>query len=332
MPLLALWRSAPETVANLNLQQVVSNAGDGELRDGSLCSVELRAFLRETPTAKLATYIGQCLTQTLPKGGLILQDLVNELGRRLDYDVEDGRYSGISGQIGFDGIWATKGKPALIVEVKTTDAYRLSLDTLVGYRTKLVDAGKCGSDTSILIVVGRQDTGELEAQIRGSRHAWEIRLISAEALLRLVDVKEGSEQEAVDEQIRDLLRPAEYTRLDALVDVVFSASKDREQAVVNDVPDQAVGPSIEPAARKHNQAESPAEMAAKRERIVAAWSKRVGAPLLAKSRALFWSADHGRRAGCTISKRYPTPAGRPYWYAYHPAWREFLPRSKMGTS
>jgi len=35
----------------------------------------------------------------------------------------------------------------------------------------------------VLIVVGRQDTGELEAQIRGSRHAWDIRLISAEALL-----------------------------------------------------------------------------------------------------------------------------------------------------
>lgn len=325
MPLLTLWRSNPETISALNLQQIVSAAGDGDLKDSSLCSTELREYLREISTSKLAIYIEQCLAQPLQKGGYMLQDLVNELGRRLEYDVVNGRYAGVSGQIGFDGLWSVPSQPAVVVEVKTTDAYRISLDTLVSYRDKLAQAQQCGSDASILIVVGRQDTGELEAQIRGSRHAWDVRLISAEALLRLVEVKETTGQADTDEKIRGLLRPTEYTRLDALVDVVFSATKDVETLADVGAPpiveDEGAGPA---SSSQSYDFTSPADLNHKRGKIIDAWSKRLGTPLIAKSRALFWSGDHASRAICTISKRYAKPVGRPYWYAYHPAWREFL--------
>jgi hypothetical protein len=51
----------------------------------------------------------------------------------------------------------------------------------------LITSGQLKEDqSSILIVVGREDTGDLEAQIRGSRHAWDVRLISVDALLRLM--------------------------------------------------------------------------------------------------------------------------------------------------
>lgn len=260
----------------------------------------------------------------------MLQDLVNELGRRLEYDVINGRYSGVVGQIGFDGLWSVPGQPAVVVEVKTTDAYRISLDTLVSYRDKLAQAQQCAADASILIVVGRQDTGELEAQIRGSRHAWDVRLISAEALLRLVEVKETTGQADTDEKIRGLLRPTEYTRLDALVDVVFSATKDVETLV-----DVGGRPTVEdeegtetPKPLQPYDFTSPADLNQKRGKIIGAWSKRLNAPLIAKSRALFWSGDHASRAICTISKRYVKLPGRPYWYAYHPAWREFLVETK----
>jgi len=78
----------------------------------------------------------------------------------------------------------------VIVEVKTTDAYRISLDTIAGYRTRLQEQDTVGKNTSILLVVGREDTGELEAQVRGSRHAWDVRLISVDALVSLVKLKE----------------------------------------------------------------------------------------------------------------------------------------------
>ena len=66
-----------------------------------------------------------------------------------------------------------------MVEVTTTDAYRIDLETLAGYRRGLIASGQITEpESSMLIVVGRKDTGDLEAQIRGSRHAWDIRLVS----------------------------------------------------------------------------------------------------------------------------------------------------------
>jgi hypothetical protein len=181
MPLLAFFASNPDAVAQLTIEQIVVNAGDGVLKDQSVCSQELRSYLGQISTAIIGSYINHCLETSFAKGGMVLQDLINELGRRLDYDVENGRYQGVTNAIGFDGLWKSPEAHSLIVEVKTTDAYRLSLDTLAGYRTKLTKSGQLEPTSSILIVVGRQDTGELEAQIRGSRHAWDVRVISAEA-------------------------------------------------------------------------------------------------------------------------------------------------------
>jgi hypothetical protein len=34
-----------------------------------------------------------------------LQDIVNEIGKRLGYEVQNGRYQGVVNQSGFDGLW-----------------------------------------------------------------------------------------------------------------------------------------------------------------------------------------------------------------------------------
>ena len=73
---------------------------------------------------------------------MVLQDLINELGRRLDYQVTNGRYQGTVNSIGHDGIWLSPEGHTIIAEVKTTDAYRISLDTIAGYKYKLIDAGR----------------------------------------------------------------------------------------------------------------------------------------------------------------------------------------------
>jgi hypothetical protein len=257
---------------------------------------------------------------------MVLQDLVNELGRRLDYDVTNGRYQGTSNSIGFDGLWKSPEGQTIIVEVKTTDAYRISLDTLSGYRQKLISASEISGISSILIVVGRQDTGELEAQIRGSRHAWDIRLISAEALIKLVTLKEDSDEPETGTKIRSVLTPVEYTRLDGLVDVMFTTAKDIEQDLtietVADVKaDSREEARNEPSPVTHEMTDS-RQLQLKREAIVAAMSARLGDILVKKSRALYQSANHEKRIACTISKRYET--GSTYWYAYHPKWDDFL--------
>jgi hypothetical protein len=109
----------------------------------------------------LSTYAVQCLTSSFHDSGFALQDIVNQAGRRLGFKVEDGRYRGTVGEVGFDGIWWTAEGDAILAEVKTTDVYRLSLETTATYRRDLIKNGAIPEESSsILYVVGRSGTGE----------------------------------------------------------------------------------------------------------------------------------------------------------------------------
>lgn len=137
MALLHYLRNNREIVLGQTIQQVVSNAGDGSLRDGNQASSEFREFLTLVPINSLFAYVRQCL-DAFQKSGFVLQDLVNELGRRLDFDVENGLYQGRRNAIGFDGIWRFSDEAELVVEVKTTDAYTFPLETTHEYREGLL--------------------------------------------------------------------------------------------------------------------------------------------------------------------------------------------------
>lgn len=343
MPLISIWKSTPEAVGQMTIEQIVSAAGDGNLRDGSACSDELRVYLSEVASGNLELYVDYCLASAFKSGGMVLQDLVNEIGRRLDYEVQNGRYQGTPAHIGYDGLWKSPEGSALVVEVKTTDAYRISLDTIAGYRRRLVDAGAVDVSSSILIVVGRQDTGELEAQIRGSRHAWDVRVISAEALMKLLKVKENSNEAETGAKVRSLFAPVEYTRLDRMVDVVFTAATDVEVAPEAELssnlqshegdPGKALAaglPVDSSASAKPYQFTDSAILQAKRLEIIDSLGARDGVHLLQKSRAQYWNSARDVRAVCSISKRYEGKNQNPYWYAYHPQWDEFLGGAQHG--
>lgn len=322
MPLMDLWRSNPAAIAHMSIEQIVSSAGDGKLRDGSECSTELRAYMSQVAIGKLAEYADHCLTQSFNKSGIVLQDVVNEIGRRLEYVVENGRYQGSRGVVGYDGVWQAPDGHWLVVEVKTTDTYRISLDTVAAYRKSLIAADSISSASSILIVVGREDTGELEAQVRGSRHAWDIRLISTDALIKLANLRADADDPETAEQIRSLLSPFEYTKLDGIIDVMFTTARDVERAsedlaeTVNQRDDAASTPG------KEKHVIDAQAIASTREAIIDAMAEREGTPLVKRSRATYWSSDHTVRIICTVSKPYD--AIERYWYAYHPKWDDFL--------
>lgn len=325
MPLLAFWSSNPAAVAQLSIEQVVSSAGDGAIKDGSVCSQELRKYFTEIPSVKLASYVEHCLYSGFARSGLVLQDLINELGRRLDYSVTNGRYQGTSSTIGFDGIWVSPEGHTIIAEVKTTDAYRISLETIATYRDRLLASGQIHSPVSALIVVGREDTGELEAQVRGSRHAWDIRLISADALIKLVQLKENSEIPETGQKIRSILAPMEYTRLDKMIDVVFATARDVETtAAVEEAEDESDDSETAEKEKGTWQFTDSKLLQKKREAIIAAFGRARGVTLVQRSRALLWDSEHLTRVACTISKRYERQGSYRYWFAFHPQWDDFL--------
>jgi hypothetical protein len=189
--LIEIWRDQPAFLEAKSFRQIIQLAGDGRLRDGNAASHEIRDWLAAIPLERLRACVEECLAQPFEDGPLALQDAANEIGVRLGFEVSRGRYRGVRGEVGNDGLWRAGDGFSLLVEVKTTDAYRINLDTVAAYKDDLLRNGNIDSHRcSILIAVGRQDTGDLEAQIRGSQHAWDIRLISLEALLRLAEVKE----------------------------------------------------------------------------------------------------------------------------------------------
>lgn len=322
-------------ILKLDIRQIVTIAGDGKLKDGSTCSKEFRKFLRNIDAQKLFEYVDYCLEEKFDDSGLALQDIVNELGRRLEYEVENGLYRGTVNNAGQDGIWEADGQTT-IVEVKTTDAYKIKLDTIIEYRKKLAERDRVSSDASILIVVGRSDTGDLEAQIRGSRYAWDIRLISAKALYNLVDLKVKSEEQETTEKIRNILRPIEYTRLDELIDIVFTAAQDMDssageiedaemtlQATDEHEPatSEAVGEDKHQA-QQHTSAEIMNEV---RKRAAQALGRREGVvSLVAVKRTQFNNHDGTIRAVSLASKMHSKNI---LWFSFRPHQLEFLEKA-----
>lgn len=331
MPLLSFWKSAKDDVLKMTIEQIVSSAGDGNLLDNSPSCFEFREFLSVAPIERLFDYARHCLENSFNKSGIVLQDIVNEFGRRLDFEAENGLYQGKRNSIGYDGIWRAKGEPDLIIEVKTTDYVTVRLEKLAEYKEKLLAEGRIGKNASILIVVGREDTGALEAQVRGSRYAWEMRLISIERLIKLVQINEKSADASTLNQIRQLLQPFEYTKIDKIIDVIFTTAVnvesqqeiEQEAAAGTDEEDeQEVGRQIRT---------DPDLLNAKRQQAVDAFASLKGKELVRRSKTLFWSPDKKFRVCCAVSKRYEVKGEyQPYWYAYHPSWDTFLAQGKEG--
>lgn len=325
MPLLKFWKSERDEVLRMNLETIVKMAGDGHLKDGSETSIEFRQFLSEVEGEKLAEYATYCIENAFTNSGQILQDVINEIGRRLGFKAENGRYQGVRNDIGFDGIWST-GALDLVVEVKTTDAYTIKLDVIAAYRDKLADAGRVRKDSPILLVIGRNDTQSLEAQVRGSKHAWSMRIIGVDALIKLMEVNLTTSSEEVTEKIHTILQPIEYTRIDKIVDVIFTAAEDKQ----NEVEELEEAELVEKS-ETQGQDKTPQEIIQQRkDYLIRKLSEIKECQLIKRKHSLYADQADTTHAVISISKQYQKSETF-YWYAYHnEPQRKFLSEAKEG--
>jgi hypothetical protein len=316
MALTDLWINSRTQLEDKHIQQIIAFAGNGQLRDGNSASAELRDFLSTIPSNFLHLYADQCLRDSFNGSGFALQDLINQAGRRLGFTVEDGRYRGQAGNIGYDGIWRFPDGHAVIIEVKTTDAYRIDLDTIAEYRKVLIRQGSViEQSSSMLIVVGREDTGDLEAQIRGSRHAWDMRLISVDSLMRLMALKEEVEEPRTIRRIYDILIPREFTKLDSIVEIIFSTAEEvkheEHPTEEGDIPeDVLIESKVTPVSFN----------AACVERV----QQALHCALVKRSRASYASSDGTAALICAVSRTYVRGDQQWFWFAFHPHQKEFL--------
>lgn len=170
--------------------------------------------------------------------------------------------------------------------------------------------------------------GNWKLKCVGPRYAWDMRLVSVDSLLRLVTLKESTEDETTSSKIRTILVPMEYTRLDELIDVMFTTAKDVETAIEPEPDTQNEAQSETGTKSVWNFTDS-ALLERKREEILNAVGISRGVKLIKKSRAMYWSADREFRVAATISKRYAS-SSHTYWYAYHQNWQVFLAKAAAG--
>lgn len=317
------------------VEQIVAICGNGTLSDGSECSENFRGFLKNVPSKILKKYSEECLDGTQSRNqnsGLILQDIVNEVGERLGFSVEAGYYRGAQSRIGNDGLWSSNGF-AFVIEVKTSDL-SIKLDKIADYRRYLIAESPIKEkSSSVLIVLGRQDTGDLEAQIRGSKHAWDMRMIGIDSLFRLLELKENLNDPASIIQITELLKPIEYTRVDKLIDVVFFTSSDISTNEDSEIPEDISlqVPSneithdlkVEAEPRTHS---SPVNFY---EECVARINLKLGKNLIKNGRVTYTSSDKSTNIVLLNSKAYIAPNGQSFWYGFRPNQNEFLEQKQQ---
>jgi len=320
MSIVDIWQSTPEQLREKHVQQVIAFAGDGKLKDGNITSDEFRAFLELIPSSYLSRYASECLESHFDNSGLALQDIVNQSGRRLGFQVSDGRYRGAQNHIGYDGLWISPDGDQIVVEAKTTDAYRIDLEKIADYRRAPIKKGDITEErSSILIVVGREDTGDLEAQIRGSRHAWDIRLLSIDSLFGLVSIREEVEGPSVARKICDILIPREYTRVDGIIDLVFATTSDAREIPEEDISEAVTSHAA--TARDQKPKFTPVSF---HDECIIRIQEKLNASLIRRSKATFISPNKNVAVICTVSREHSTSMGIRYWFAFHTHQREYL--------
>lgn len=319
--ILSIYQTNKNALEGKTVAQILAFTGDGKLKDNSKTSNDFREFLSEIPSQLLKQFADNCLSESFTDSGLALQDLINQVGIRLSYSVTNGLYRGNQNDIGFDGIWKSKDGHSIVVEVKTTDAYRINLDTLAQYRSRLIEEGKIDKEkSSILIVVGRKDTGDLEAQIRGSRHAWDIRLLSTDSLLKLLSLKETLNDTKTIQQITELLKPREFTRIDRLIELIFVASQDLQ--IETPTEEEIEEGTNEKKTRKFLD-ERPAPMNFN-EACFLKVQEKLGINLVKQTRVSYSNQDKSTGLICAVSKEYEQGQFTKFWFAFHPHQLELL--------
>jgi len=203
--------------------------------DPGSASARFRKYLRENvqQVGEVRAYVNDALARAGDQFNKALQDLINHIGQLLEFNVQYGRYRGTKGEIGFDGLWHSQTDWSLVVETKTTDVYAVKTSILLGYINALVSEGQIESPSNVLglYVYGRFDaqTNQLENAIIAEGRRERLRVISVDALLNLLELKQ--EYDLDHGTILSLLLPAPV-RVDPLVNLIFDVvSQEKREAV-----------------------------------------------------------------------------------------------------
>ena len=128
--------------------------------------------------------------------------------------------------------------------------------------------------------------------------------------------KEEVEDPLIVQRIHSILIPREFTRLDAIADVLFSAAEDIKQ-------DESAL-EVEGEAGDTTSDEAKVPPVAFHEACVQRIQGKLGVSLIKRSRAGYSSPDKTVALNCSVSKEHNPDTHPNYWFAFHPHQQEFL--------
>jgi hypothetical protein len=139
-------------------------------------------------------------------------------------------------------------------------------------------------------------------------------------LMRLVTVKEDLETPQALQKIQQILQPKEYTNVDAIIDLVFSAAKDVKE-------DEEVQEEIEPAEEKGKKL-APVNF---REACIARIQDKLNMVLVKRSAGLYSSAEGKVAVACLNYRQYSNANDLGYWFGFHRHQKETLETYASGN-
>ncbi len=190
-----------------------------------------RLYLKENANevGQIRDYIGESLRNTGSQYNRAFQDLINYLGHFLGFEVRFGRYQGVQGQIGFDGLWKSPSDFYIVVEVKTTEVYAIKTATLTNYIDEAISEKIIPDRDHVLglYIVGRADpeVHQLENAIYAEKRMDQLRVISAESLLSLAELMNNYDVSHTD--ILAVLRPSGPV-IDPIIDLMARLAAESE--------------------------------------------------------------------------------------------------------
>lgn len=319
MSLLSMWRSDTNYITPKSMRQLVAFSGDGKLRDGSLAVEGLRKFLAVAPSKLLVRYVEEVLAEdSWDDGGLAFQELVNQLGIRLGFEVRHGRYRGNGQYPWLDGLWMAPEGFRILQDSKLSASFQFQLDRAEEYRGKESEQTK--GPVSLLYVVGRGDCTAVEQQIRGSPSLWTTRIVSVKSLLRLVGLVEDSEDPEAGSVYRSILRPQDYIRVDGIVDWASVVAGDAVPEPAESLENEGIPPSND----------APSQVTQHREEGVRRIQAALDLGLVQRSRARFSTPKGNVRVVCCVSKEHGGAQQGDYRFVFHLHQREWLEQAGSG--
>jgi hypothetical protein len=218
-------------MVELTLERIVSLAGDW--KDESRASQQFRDIIEDeqTTTEEIESYLQEAIDGSDSYHNRALQDLVNNIGRRLGFEVEYGIYQGVSGTIGYDGHWvstATSEETHLVVETKKSTAFSIGPEQAGDYMEELVEnEGLDREQVYGLYVVGNGDVETVSQTILGSKYRDRMRVITAQRLLDLLEIQADSGLR--HDQVVDVLLPINAVDVGQLVGLIQDVIEFRER-------------------------------------------------------------------------------------------------------